>query len=60
MAERLEDLFRACTVRVTGGPEPSAGLTIGWDGEDPPLEARVSGVARLSQDLALLDVSGLG
>src|SRR5487761_600148 len=28
MAERLEDLLRACTVRVTGGPAPGAGFFV--------------------------------
>jgi tetratricopeptide (TPR) repeat protein len=28
VAERLEDLLRACTVRVTGGPEPGAGFLV--------------------------------
>jgi len=28
MADRLEDLLRACTVRVVGGPEPGAGFFI--------------------------------
>ena len=28
MADRLEDLLRACTVRVTGGPAPGAGFFI--------------------------------
>src|ERR1022692_3933502 len=28
MAERLEDLLRACAVRVTGGPMPGAGFFI--------------------------------
>jgi hypothetical protein len=28
MAEPLEDLLRACTVRVTGGPMPGAGFFV--------------------------------
>jgi hypothetical protein len=28
MAERLEDLLRACTVRVLGGPMPGAGFFV--------------------------------
>ena len=28
MADPLEDLLRACTVRVTGGPAPGAGFFV--------------------------------
>ena len=28
MADRLEDLLRGCTVRVTGGPMPGAGFFV--------------------------------